>query len=91
MSRIWDSPWTVAVIALIIGIIVLARGGFGTPNGMRTGVALVVLLMIGFLWPPLGILIGGVALFYLVFTHGTQLLGQLQTTINPQGASQKNG
>ncbi|HXJ28217.1 MAG TPA: hypothetical protein VNH17_21045 [Streptosporangiaceae bacterium] len=77
MSRIWSSPWTVAVIALLIGIIVLARGGFGTPAGMKAGIAIVGLLLVGFLWPPLGILIGGVALFYLVFVHGPQLLAQL--------------
>jgi hypothetical protein len=88
MSRIWESPWTVAVIALLIGVIVLARGGFGTANGMKAGFALVALLLIGFLWPPLGILIGGVALFYLVFVHGPQLITQLtQPLTNPQGGT----
>ena len=88
MSRLWESPWTVAVIALIIGVIVLARGGFSTPNGMRAGCALIALLLLGFLWPPLGIAIGGVALFYLALVHGPQLLTQLTKplTTSPGGA-----
>jgi hypothetical protein len=86
VSRLWDNPWTVAVIALLIGIIVLAQGGFGTAQGMRAGIALIALLMIGFLWPPLGILIGGIALFYLVFVHGPQLFAQLAAPLTkPQG------
>jgi hypothetical protein len=86
MSRVWSSPWSVAVIALLIFFIVLARGGFSTSNGMRAGIAIVGLLLIGFLWPPLGIVIGGVALFYLVFVHGPELFTQLaQPLTNPSG------
>lgn len=84
MSRL-SSPWTVAVIALLIGIIVLARGGFSSSNGMRAGLAIVGLLLIGFLWPPLGIVIGGIALFYLVFVHGPQLFAQLSKPLTNSG------
>ncbi len=77
MSKVWQSPWSVAVIALFIGVIVLARGGFSTPTGMRAGFGLIALLLLGFLWPPLGIVIGGVALFYLGLVHGPALIAQL--------------
>jgi hypothetical protein len=87
MSRIWGSPWTVAVIAVLIALFTFARGGFNTPTGMRTGVALVLLLLVGFLWPPLGILIGGVALFYLAFVHGPQLLTQLTQSSSGSNAN----
>lgn len=87
MKALWSSPWSVAVIALLIAIIVLARGGFGTPNGMRAGIGLVVLLLIGFLWPPLGILIGGIALFYLVFVHGPSLIQQLTKGVSANGGT----
>lgn len=87
MKQIWTSPWTVAVIALLIGVIVLARGGFGTPQGQRAGLAIVGLLLIGFLWPPLGILLGGVALFYLVFVHGPDLISQLTQPVSAPGGS----
>jgi hypothetical protein len=85
MKAIWTSPWTVAVIALLIGVIVLARGGFGSPQGQRAGLAIVGLVLIGFLWPPLGILLGGVALFYLVFVHGPELISQLTQPVSAAG------
>ncbi len=87
MSKLWSSPWSVAVIALLIGVIVLARGGFGTPAGQRAGLAIIGLLLIGFLWPPLGILIGGVALFYLVLVHGQALFTQLTQPVSPPGGT----
>ncbi len=83
MKTLWSSPWTVAVIALLIGVIVLARGGFGTVNGQRAGLGIIALLLIGFLWPPLGILLGGVALLYLGLTHGPDILGQLTSNLSP--------
>ena len=85
MRAVWGSPWSVAVIALLIGIIVLARGGFGTANGMRAGIGLIGLLLIGFLFPPLGILLGGIALFYLVFVHGASLIQQLSKPLSGSG------
>lgn len=88
MKQLWGSPWTVAVIALLIGVIVLARGGFGTPAGMRAGFGILALLLIGFLWPPLGIVIGGIALFYLVFVHGQALLTQLTKPLTSPGGTQ---
>jgi hypothetical protein len=87
MGKLWESPWSVAVIALMIAVIVLARGGFGTPQGARAGLAIVGLLLIGFLWPPLGMLIGGVALFYLVLVHGPALLQQLTQPVSPPGGT----
>jgi len=85
MKALWSSPWTVAVIALLILVIVLARGGLGTPQGQRAGLGIIGLLLIGFLWPPLGILIGGIALFYLVFVHGASLFSQLTQGVSSPG------
>ena len=85
MKALWSSPWSVAVIALLIAIIVLARGSFGTPAGMRVGIGLIGLLLIGFLFPPLGILLGGIALFYLLFVHGADLFSQLTKSISTSG------
>lgn len=87
MKALWTSPWSVAVIALLIGVIVLARGGFGTVSGQRAGLGIIGLLLIGFLWPPLGLLIGGVALFYLVFVHGPDLIQQLTKPVSATGGT----
>lgn len=85
MRALWTSPWTVAVIAVLIGVIVLFRGGFNTVSGQRAGLAIVALLVVGFLWPPLGIVLGGVALFFLVFVHGPQLFQQLTSPLSGSG------
>ena len=87
MKALWSSPWSVAVIALLILVIVLARGGLGTPNGQRAGLAIVGLLLIGFLWPPLGLLLGGIALFYLVLVHGPDLISQLTQPVSAPGGT----
>jgi len=88
MKALWTTPWTVVVIAALIIVIVLARGGFGTPQGQRAGLAVLGLLLIGFLWPPLGIVLGGIALFYLVFVHGAELLNQLGSGLSAGGNTQ---
>jgi hypothetical protein len=82
VKTLWTSPWTVAVIGLLIGVIVLARGGFGSTQGQRAGLGIIGLLLIGFLWPPAGIVLGGVALFYLVFVHGPDLIKQLTQPVS---------
>lgn len=87
MKQLWDSPWTVAVIALLIALVVLLRGGFGTPAGMRAGIGVIALLLIGFLWPPLGIAVGGIALFYLVFVHGQALITQVTQPLTKPGGT----
>lgn len=89
MKALFSSPWTVAVIALLIGIVVLARGGFGSVNGQRAGLGIIALLLIGFLWPPLGILLGGVALFFLVLTHGSALFQQVSQTLGGTSGGSK--
>jgi hypothetical protein len=88
MRTLWSTPWTVVVIAVAILVIVLARGGLGTPQGQRAGLAIIGLLVIGFLWPPLGIVLGGIALFYLVFVHGAELLNQLSSGLSAGGNTQ---
>lgn len=87
MRSAWSSPWSVVVLAILIAIIQLAGSGFGTDQGKRMGVALVILLLIGFLWPPLGILFGGIALLYLVFTKGPALIKQLTSGVSNGGTS----
>jgi len=67
------SLWGVIVIAVLIGGVALAMGAFTSSIGL----ALVVLLLVGALFPPAALLLGGVALFYLVFIHGQELFGRL--------------
>lgn len=68
-----NSVWTVIVLAAIIALVAIVRGHFTA----STLLALVVLVLAGALWPPLGILIGGVALVWIVFTQGIPLLRQI--------------
>lgn len=65
--------WTVVVIAAVIALVHIVRGQFTA----TTLLALVLLVLVGALWPPLAILIGGVALVWLTFTQGVPLLRQL--------------
>ena len=65
--------WTVVVMAAVIAIVAVVRGHF---QG-STLLALVVLVLVGALWPPVGVLIGGVALVWLALTQTVPLLRQV--------------
>jgi hypothetical protein len=67
------SIWTVVVMAAVIALIAIVRGHFKA----STLLALVVLVLVGALWPPVAVLIGGVALVWLAFTQTIPLLRQL--------------
>lgn len=69
--------WGVIAIAMGIAAIALVRGTFT----VSLGLALVVLMIGGAVFPPAGLLIGGAALFYLVFVHGPELFSRLGSAI----------
>jgi hypothetical protein len=71
------SFWTVVVIAAGIAGVALARATW-TP---ALGLALIVLLLIGALFPPAGLLLGGISLFYLLFIHGQELFKRLSVAL----------
>ncbi|HZV49923.1 MAG TPA: hypothetical protein VFD49_09180 [Candidatus Dormibacteraeota bacterium] len=73
-SSAWDSVWTVIVLAILLGAIAAIRGYF---RG-ATLLSLIVLVLVGALWPPLGIVIGGVALVWTALTQTVPLLQQLR-------------
>lgn len=74
--------WGVITIAVLIAGIGLAVGAFS--GGLV--LALVVLIVAGAIFPPVALLVGGVALFYLLFVHGQELFGKLNTAL---GGSKK--
>lgn len=65
-----NSFWTVLVIAVLIAVYALYMGGFTLARIL----ALIALLIIGALWPPAGIVIGGVALLWLTLRNGPSIL-----------------
>lgn len=71
----FGSFWTVAALAvLLIGAaIVLGHWSSGL------WISVLALLLVGALWPPLGILIGGVALFSVFFLHHAELIQHITT------------
>lgn len=62
------NPWGTWVLCLAIALIALVRG---TWSGTLV-LALVVLAVVGAIVPPVGFLIGGVVVFYLVAVHGVE-------------------
>lgn len=69
----FNSIWTVVVIAAVIALVAIVRGLFKA----STLLALVVLVLVGALWPPAAVVIGGVALVWLAFTQAVPLIKQL--------------
>lgn len=69
----FNSIWTVVVIAAVIALVAIVRGFFKA----STLLALVVLVLVGALWPPAAVVIGGVALVWLAFTQAVPLIKQL--------------
>lgn len=61
------------MIAAVIALVAIVRGLFKA----STLLALVVLVLVGALWPPAAVVIGGVALVWLAFTQAVPLLRQL--------------
>lgn len=74
MSAI-SSFWTTLALAIGIAVVALARGHVS--GGLL--IALIALLVLGALLPVAGFLVGGVALVYVLFVHGPQLAGQLNS------------
>lgn len=79
-----DSFWTVVLIAIglttITGLTGHWSGGFF--------MALLVLLLVGAVVPPLAITVGGLALLWLTLTHGRQAIANVNSAIAapaPQG------
>lgn len=79
----FSSIWTVVVIAALIFIVALIRGHLSA--GLM--LALVALLLAGAIWPPLGIVVGGIALFWIVLVHGVDI-GRSTGLVPPKGAQQ---
>ncbi len=76
-----SSFWTTLALALVIATIATVRGHW-------TGslfLALIALLILGALLPVVGFLVGGVAVVYLLFTHGPQLAGGLNSLFTRGG------
>lgn len=73
------SFWAVVVIALALIALTGATGHWST----GFWVALLVLLLLGALFPPAGLLIGGAALLYLGLTHGQQFSDNVSALIKP--------
>lgn len=73
--------WTVIAVAVGIGAIALALEKWSSSLAL----ALVALLLIGAIFPPAALLIGGVALFYLVFTNGRTLFGRFSAAVAAGG------
>jgi hypothetical protein len=77
------SAWGVGVLAVLIGLIAVFRGHWSDSLWL----ALVVYVLFGFLFPPAGVLFGGLVVFYLLFVHGAELanqLGGLVTSLSSQ-------
>jgi hypothetical protein len=67
----WFDFWNVVVLAILIGVVALVRRRWSATMAM----ALVFLLLLGALVPPLGVLLGALVFFYLVVVHGQELFG----------------
>ncbi len=77
------SFWAVIVIALALIALVGASGHWS--GGFW--IALLVLVIIGALWPPAALVFGGLALFYLALTHGRAFIANVSALVSPPAAS----
>lgn len=66
--------WTVFGIAFVLAFIAFVRGKLSTE--LMVGLAALVLL--GAVWPMLGVLLGGTALLVVLLTQGQQLAAGVQ-------------
>lgn len=78
------SFWAVLVMALAMIALVGATGHW-SPGFW---VALLVLVIIGAIAPPLALVFGGSALFYLALTHGRAFIANVSALVSPPGATQ---
>lgn len=78
------SFWAVVVIALAMIVLVGAAGHWSA----GFWIALLILVLIGALVPTAAIVFGGLALLYLVLTHGQQLIANVSALVAPPQASQ---
>jgi hypothetical protein len=77
------SFWGVLAIAIGIAAVALVRQTFTSSLGL----VLIALLVIGAVYVPAGLLLGGVALFYLVLVHGRELFGRFTAAISHTGGA----
>lgn len=68
-----QSPWTTWVLALLIAAVALIRGKWSA----TLVIALLALALLGALLPPVGFIVAGVVLFYLIVVHGQELAQHL--------------
>lgn len=65
-----NSPWTVLAIAIVIFFIELLTKGWN----QTLLISLLVLVLLGAIFPPFAIAFGGAILLYLIVTRGTDIL-----------------
>jgi hypothetical protein len=76
------SPWTVVGLAVVILALQFLRGGV---NAVLF-VGLAVLLIVGFVFPPLGVGLGAVVALLLLFTTGPTALGKVSGALGGKKA-----
>lgn len=81
------SFWAVLVIAALLTALVGATGHWS--QGFF--VAVLVLVLVGALWPPAALLVGGAALLYLTLTHGRQFIANVGALVSPPGQQSPGG
>lgn len=69
----FSSPWATWVCCVAIALIALVRGKW---SGTLV-IALLALAVLGALFPPAGLLVGGIVVFYLLLVHGPEVFGHL--------------
>lgn len=81
------SFWAVIVIALLA---IALTGGTGHWSA-GFWVSVLVLVIVGAIFPPAAIVFGGTALFYLALTHGQQFIANVSALVSPPAPASQGG
>lgn len=73
------SRWLGLLLALLLGALLWLGGQWKNP---ATPLALLILALLGAVFPPAALVVGGIALLVVYLQHGTEILSALGRVLN---------
>ena len=77
------SMWTVAALAAVMAFFAWFTGHWSPTFWL----ALVVYLVVGFLFPPVGVVVGALVVLRLLLVHGQAVIAGIEKQLQPSGTA----